>query len=72
MKTYIAKQGERLDGIYFNLYGELDLTPTYDSGFHYFCLINHHLLHKAVLDGGDIVYIKEEKKLEKTIKELGI
>ncbi|PAF46298.1 hypothetical protein BKH41_09325 [Helicobacter sp. 12S02232-10] len=48
---YTATQGERLDSIYFKIYGNNFHQKHYDV----FLMQNHKLLKKDFLDGGDEV-----------------
>lgn len=71
MREYIAKKGERLDSIFYKIYDSF-YQKDYIQGFDAFCLLNKHLLDIPVLNGGEIVYIKDfENKIQQD-KELGI
>lgn len=54
---YVAKQGDRLDVIYYKHYGNL-MQNNYSSGYNAFIMANSHLLpYPPVLNGGEIVYL---------------
>ncbi|PAF49202.1 hypothetical protein BKH41_03730 [Helicobacter sp. 12S02232-10] len=53
LTTYTATQGERLDTIFFKLYGNTFNQKAYDD----FLMQNYKLLNKDLLDGGDAVII---------------
>ncbi len=70
-QTYIAKQGDRLDSIYYRFYGEIELN-SYESGYNAFVLANIHLARKPVLQGGEIVSLPRFESTNSTDEVLGI
>lgn len=70
-QTYLAKQGERLDSIYFRFYGDITLH-SYESGYNAFVLANIHLAHRPVLQGGEIVYLPSFESANSSDEVLGI
>ncbi|PAF53255.1 hypothetical protein BKH42_06935 [Helicobacter sp. 13S00482-2] len=62
--NYIAKEGERLDSVYFKHYGDFNQNQ-YDA----FLMQNHHLLLKDSLEGGDRVLILQRKQEDESITE---
>lgn len=72
-KFYIAKQGDRLDSIFYKFYGSF-YEDGYNSGFHAFCIANVHLLDSVILQGGERVRIIDFKQEEESEQEstLGI
>lgn len=58
MDFYIAKEGDRLDIIYYRFYGDFS-QDGYRGGFDAFCIANPHLLSTPILKGGEKVYLPD-------------
>lgn len=70
-QTYTAKQGDRLDSIYYRFYGDIELH-SYESGYNAFVLANIHLAHSPVLQGGEMVYLPNFESANSSDEVLGI
>lgn len=70
-QTYIAKQGDRLDSIYYRFYGDITLH-SYESGYNAFVLANIHLISSPVLQGGERVYLPNFESASSTDEVLGL
>ena len=70
-QTYIAKQGDRLDSIYYRFYGEITLH-NYESGYNAFVSANIHLISSPVLQGGERVYLPNFESASSTDEVLGL